>query len=237
MGLDLSDSTQVIWLPLDLPARELEEKARWLAPGESERAARFRFSRDRDRYVATWTGVRAVLGKVLNRDPASIQFGYGPFGKPALEPEDLARQVQFSVSHSQGMGLLALQAEDEVGVDIEAVRSVPDALAIAQRLFTAEESRVLEALPPGERDLVFARYWTGKEALLKSIGRGLSHPVNTFAVPPGELTEPLLIELGDAGARQSRWLLPMPPSLPGYVAAIATAGGPRPVRRIAPPPP
>lgn len=226
MGPEASGGTQLIWLRLDLPAQALEEMTRWLSPDERQRAARFRFSRDRNRYIAGRAGVRAALGQVLGRDPATLRFSYGPQGKPVLDRDTGATPVHFNVSHSQGVALLALHAEAELGVDIELVRPVPDALAIAERLFAEEECRVMAVLSPDERDLVFARLWTRKEALLKSIGRGLSHPANTFAVPPDELVRPVEIELRDGSARHTRWLQPTPAPPPGYVVALATAGGP-----------
>jgi 4'-phosphopantetheinyl transferase len=231
MELDLSGGTRLIWLPLDLPARELEAMSGWLSPDEHERAARFQFPRDRDRYIAGRAAMRAILGQALDRDPARIRFCYGSRGKPALEPHPL--DLHFSMSHSQGMAVLALQFHDEVGVDLEMIREVPDALSIAGRFFAPEESRVLEAATaPHERDLVFAQYWTRKEALLKSIGHGLSFPANTFVVPSGELIGPLAIALRHGDERHARWLLPTPPCPPGYVTALATAGGPRPVAQI-----
>ncbi len=236
MGLDLSGGTHLIWLPLDLPAHDVETMARRLSQDEHARAARFRFARDRHRYIVGRAWLRVVLGHALDLDPTIIRFGYGPQGKPTLDKEQAPSGVQFNMSHSQGMALLALQSHDEVGVDIEAVRPVPDAVDIARRLFTEEEGRILAAHPPDERDLTFARYWTRKEALLKSIGRGLSHPVNTFAVPEGELAGPVKVVLREGSTTYDRWLMPMPPPLSGYVAALAIGGGLRPVHQTPAPP-
>src|SRR5580692_9491374 len=55
-----------------------------LADLEKERATRFIFERDRDRYIAARGILRDLLGKYLHCTSQSIEFVYGPYGKPAL---------------------------------------------------------------------------------------------------------------------------------------------------------
>src|SRR5580704_8660219 len=64
-----------------------EARARFaasLAPEELERANRFRFERDRDRFIAGRGLLRAILGRCLEIEPARVELSYGPGGKPAL---------------------------------------------------------------------------------------------------------------------------------------------------------
>src|SRR5271163_2031526 len=65
----------------ELTLRNLEST---LAGEERARAARFIFERDRDRYIAARGILRDLLGQYLRCAPRSIEFVYGPHGKPAV---------------------------------------------------------------------------------------------------------------------------------------------------------
>src|SRR5436190_14611588 len=55
-----------------------------LSKAELERAARFHFARHRRRFINARRMLRVVLGRYLDTDPGSLQFGYGVHGKPEL---------------------------------------------------------------------------------------------------------------------------------------------------------
>jgi 4'-phosphopantetheinyl transferase len=157
--------------------------------------------------------------------PELLAFEIGPYGKPALGQASGDPRVEFSLSHSHGVGVLAVGLEDELGIDIERLRPFDDAMAIAKRLFTAEEQRVLRALPEPDRPGAFFRYWTGKEAVVKSVGRGLSQPLDGFGLRLDGAT-PEQVDVDCGGVSVARWVLSVPPLREGFVAALATAGAP-----------
>jgi 4'-phosphopantetheinyl transferase len=198
-----------------------------LSAEELERAARFRFERDRRRFVAGRAMLRTLAGAALGVEPASLQLAAGPAGKPALRGDGGAA-LRINLSRSGEVGVVALQTADEVGVDVEAVRPFPAALAIARRQFAPGEYRAVRRLAPQVRDAAFFRLWTRKEAVVKAIGRGLSQPLAAFALALDAGAVPELVRLPGAGG--SVWLLPLPDPCPGYVAAVATVGPPRAVR-------
>ena len=208
---------------LDLSASRVSRLERLLAADELARAGRFKFLRHRTRYLAGRGMLRTILGRYLDRDPAELQFRCGANGKPALQGSDDHERVRFNLSRSEGLGILAIQLNEDLGVDLECLRPFPDALQIAERLFAAEEAGVLRALPEPERSLAFFHYWTRKEAVIKSIGHGLSYPVHTFTLSPEAGTAEQLV-LPDATGMVTRWLLPVPVPAGGYLAAVATAG-------------
>src|SRR5688572_6391326 len=66
---------------------------------EHERAARFHFERDRQRFKAARSALRIVLGRYLNLPPESLVFAQTDYGKPFLtNPE--AAGVLFNLSHA-----------------------------------------------------------------------------------------------------------------------------------------
>jgi len=147
---------------------------------------------------------------VLGRDPASLRFAYGEFGKPSLQSEPSVLQdepsVRFNLSHSGELGLLAVAEHAELGVDIESNHARERGEQIARRFFAALEVEALMALPVGERDAGFLRCWTRKEAYVKALGGGLQTPLDGFAVTLGSDEPARLRWCSDPGELQ-RWTL------------------------------
>jgi 4'-phosphopantetheinyl transferase len=213
---------------LDVVPSAFEACAASLADDERARAARFVFERDRRRFVAARGILRRILGDRLGVEPGRIRFEYGPRGKPRLAGPDAP--VRFNVAHSGGHGLVVVSATADVGADLEVVRPLADAMAIAERHFSPDERSRLLALPAAEREVAFFRCWTRKEAYIKGLGEGLAHPLDAFSVglePAGTVT---LVDAGGASPGAATWSLHDVSSLPAYAAAIAARSGTAPVR-------
>ncbi|MDM0038347.1 4'-phosphopantetheinyl transferase superfamily protein [Variovorax sp. J22G21] len=169
----------VLWR-VDLDAAPAPDAVRGLSTEESNRARRFVFARDRSRYLAAHVALRQTLAGPARRHAAQLCFTAGRFGKPALA---VATGLHFNLSHSQGVGLIALSEQAEIGVDVELVRPMIDAGALAADYFDAAERDALAAIEPGpSRDLAFFRCWTRKEACLKAAGVGLGLDTRSFHV-------------------------------------------------------
>jgi 4'-phosphopantetheinyl transferase len=165
---------------VDLDTPPAPDAVRALSQAEADRARRFVFARDRSRYQAAHVALRQTLAGPARRHAAQLSFTAGRFGKPRLEA---ATDVHFNLSHSQGVGLIALSDHAEIGVDIELVRPMPDADALAANYFDEAEQAALAAVEPGPaHDLAFFRCWTRKEACLKAVGVGLGLDTRSFHV-------------------------------------------------------
>lgn len=208
---------------LDRPAAEMATLAQRLAAAEVERADRFYFERDRRRFVAGRAIVRTLLGRYLGMAAEAIRFAYGPQGKPALAAGCGDGSLTFNLSHSHDLALFAFGRGRALGVDVEWVRPLTDAVAVARRFFSPREVAVVQAAPAARRETVFLEIWTRKEAYIKALGEGLSRPLAGFSVDAGRERGPLLEVEGDA-AEAGRWRLQ--PLVPGadYVAAVAVEG-------------
>ncbi|MBA3915977.1 MAG: 4'-phosphopantetheinyl transferase superfamily protein, partial [Acidobacteriales bacterium] len=126
----------------------------------------------------------------------------------------------FNVSHSGGMILVAVASDRRVGVDIERVRSDFDVVQIAERFFSPAEHAALRKVPlPGKAEAFF-RCWTRKEAFIKALGEGLSHPLHQFDVGL-DGTEPIPLSTRPDPQEARRWSLWSLPAAAGYVAAVA----------------
>lgn len=191
-----------------------------LSMDERARADRFVQAAHRDAFVCARGFLRDVLGRVSGRAAATLRFGYGSAGKPRL---DDGTTLRFNLSHSDGVALLALTRGREVGVDVEALRAVPDALLLADRHMAASEARALRRVAPERRDAAFLRCWTLKEAYVKAVGDGLGMALDAFEV--GFDAPAPRLRLLPSGATPEDWSLEAIDPGPGYVGALAREAG------------
>jgi 4'-phosphopantetheinyl transferase len=98
---------------------------------------------------------------------------YGKKGKPYLN-----NGLFFNISHSGDYVILGI-AEEEIGVDIEQIRSHKKSLA--EQCFTEIER---EWLDKQESEEAFFILWTAKESIMKGSGLGFSLPPKSFSVRP-----------------------------------------------------
>jgi len=189
-----------------------------LAPDEKARADRFHFPRDRNAFVATRGVLRDLLAKYVSRNPAELMFDYGARGKPSLRGAP-KHPVQFNVSRSYGLALLAFTLERSVGVDIELIRPDFGGIEIAERYFSPPEIRELKSLPSALSSEGFFLCWTRKEAYVKARGEGLQIPLDSFQITltPGK---PERLESADS----SRWSLRSLTPGPRYAGALVAEG-------------
>lgn len=204
---------------LDLPPVSLDEAYAVLAGDEIERARRYKFPRDRRRFIAARSFLRRTLAEYLSVSPS---FVYGAFGKPGLSPRPDIARMEFNLSHSGDIALLAI-TRGPVGVDVEQVILVSELQRMASRFFSAYENAALNEVPPDTRDFAFYRCWTRKEAFLKALGHGLAHPLDSFDVSLDEKRPRLVAVRGDREA-PSKWTLFHLCPAPGYVAARVVEG-------------
>ncbi len=138
-----------------------------LTAEERARASRFVFDRDRTRFVAGRAAKRVILAGYTGGAPEALLFELGPHGKPHL-----SAGPAFSYSSSGACGLLAAGGDRPLGVDVERIREVLDAAALARGVFTPEELAAWRTTG-GDGCASFLRVWTRKEAILKALGLGL----------------------------------------------------------------
>lgn len=232
----LAEGDVHVWrADLNCTEAALETYASLLTADELARAARFRFDRDRRRFVAARGALRVTLSRYLQLAPEQICFAYNAYGKPALSAVFDDSRLRFNVSHAHELALYAVTRGCEVGVDVEFTNTAFNSnggsdragdvcLELAEQFFAPVEAATLRALPEAMRTQAFFNCWTRKEAYIKAVGQGLSHPLDSFAVSliPGEAAR-LSGTDGDHEPYAPWSLIELQPGN-GYVAALAVAG-------------
>ena len=190
-----------------------------LTDDEQARAGRFLREDDRDRSIAARAALRLVLAGTLGRDPRAVALRPDAAGKPHLAPMG-HDTLSFNVSHSGDWALVVVAPGPRVGVDVEAMRPIPDPLSLARLHFAAAETGALASLPSDARLAAFYACWTRKEAFVKALGAGLGFGLARFtvAVPPQPAA---LLAIDGSTGEARRWSLVDLPFGSDTAAALA----------------
>ncbi|MBY3222632.1 4'-phosphopantetheinyl transferase family protein [Rhizobium laguerreae] len=190
---------------------------RWmqsLSPDERERAATYRFERDRASFIAGRYVLRQLLSVHTGTSPSKLVLSPDKHGKLRLEGDD---RLQFSLANADGLVAVAVASGcDQLGIDCERVDTEIEAAAV-DSYCSADERRRLAELPAPERGRAAVALWTLKESHLKALGVGLREdPFNVaFSWNDGI---PVMVDGGD---RDRRWHHRLVESGSQHVVALA----------------
>lgn len=193
-----------------------------LSPDELQRARGFATTLLRRRFTIFRGSLRVVLGLYHDQQPECLEFRYGEFGKPELA--EVSGALEFSLTHSDDVALIAVANNRRVGVDIERVRAVEDAARIVERFFAPSEREAFLRELDYCREEAFLRAWTRKEAYLKGIGEGLAFALDRVEVSLASGEPPRLIRVEGRPDEPANWsLIDLEPRV-GYLGTLAVEG-------------
>lgn len=138
-----------------------------LSPIEVQRAERYLQLKDRNRFIISRSLLKYVLAKETGLDISKIQFEKSSSHKPYL-PSDLL--VFFNVSHTGNYAVIAV-GDCEMGVDLEFIDNQFDFTEIIPNVFNDSEIHLIRTSK--DPIISFYKLWTRKEAIVKSIGKGI----------------------------------------------------------------
>lgn len=204
-----------------------------LAPEERERLSRIQTETGAKEFLLGRALIRCALGLRTATAPTAWKLVVAPRGKVSARSE-AGPAPDFSLSHADGLVVLAIGELDGVGVDIENRARINQIAPSASKFLAPDEqSALLGHNGLGARP-TFIEIWTLKEAYAKALGLGLSLPFETFAF---ELTAPGRISLRDAANPDcSAWRFWQFDLGQDFVGALALKGGAAPteVQRMIP---
>jgi surfactin synthase thioesterase subunit/phosphopantetheinyl transferase len=219
-ALALNDGEVHLWFaPLPQPAEVFEELAASCTEDERCRASRLLLEAPRRDFLAAHGILRRILARYLGEPPRAITMTTESAGKPELKAQKGQVPIRFNLSHTSGGLLVGVTRGADIGVDLERLRPMSDAVRIAQQFFALQECQAVERADNDLREGVFFRCWTRKEAYLKARGDGLSFPLDRFAVSLDEVPRLLWMD-GEPLAAVEWWLAEVRPE-PDYLGAVA----------------
>ncbi|MER5399783.1 4'-phosphopantetheinyl transferase superfamily protein [Streptomyces sp. NPDC002599] len=155
----------------------------WLTAALLDPALRTLLGRDWPRYrqhpapagrlilAVSRTVLKHTAAQVLQVPPGRLDLAYLPGGRPVLR--GLGADLQVSLAHTDELIVVGVSRVGPLGVDAEPAGRRISLPALCEHVCTAEEARLLEALPEQERTRTFLRLWTLKEAYAKALGHGM----------------------------------------------------------------
>ena len=231
----LTEHAVHVWrVALDDEAR-VDASWRLLSPDEQARAQRLHLAAHRRRFVLAHGALRALLAGYLDAAPSAITYVVGAHGKPSLAARDgTCANVEFNLSHSEDIALIAVARGQPVGVDVQHWSEAVEHLRLAERFFSPHERDALRALTQEAEQVAGAFFaaWTRKEAYVKATGYGIARGLHHFDVTlaPGEHAR-LLADRLDPEA-PTRWSMTALEPAPRYSAAVVVASPLREVERF-----
>ncbi|MDC9835835.1 4'-phosphopantetheinyl transferase family protein [Rhizobium binxianense] len=193
------------------------DRNRWmqsLSQDERDRAATYRFERDRASFIAGRYLLRRLLSVHTRTGPSMVALSPDKYGKLRLEGHDTP---QFSLANAEGLVAVAVASGcDHVGIDCERADAEIEEAAW-DNYCSADEWRRLAELPARERARAAVALWALKESHLKALGVGLrENPSNVvFSWKDGI---PVMIDGSD---RDRRWHHRLIESGSQHVVALA----------------
>lgn len=195
-----------------------------LSSDEFARAERFHKKDDANRFIQQRTTLRWILGWYLGMHPGNVHFDYTPLGKPKLHKPTNKQNLDFNITHSGEIMLVALTTGQNVGIDAERIRPMFDMKRMIELYFSPSEIEQLASYSESNRMAAFFCVWTRKEAVLKAIGEGLQLPLDKIEVScdPEETRLSLMIP-AELRSPSDYQLFSFQPA-DSYVAALAAEG-------------
>ncbi|MCL6494722.1 MAG: 4'-phosphopantetheinyl transferase superfamily protein [Ignavibacterium sp.] len=147
-----------------------------------EYSNRFVREEDRRRSIMTQYFLRKFLSYYLQVDFDKVAISYSKSGKPYLN-DKINSNLKFNYSHSGDYIVYAFTTDNEIGIDIEKIKDIPEIDELSRTHFSDEEQLIyFELKNPEEKKRLFYKIWTRKEALLKAEGSGITIDLKSLTV-------------------------------------------------------
>ncbi|MCL2051128.1 MAG: 4'-phosphopantetheinyl transferase superfamily protein [Lachnospiraceae bacterium] len=167
--------------------------SKWLAyvtPGQQERLNRFRFREDFLRSLFGEAMIRTVAGEIISVSPEKLNISR-PKGEKPFFPD--YPELHFNISHS-GEWVICAIGDTQVGIDIEEINNKAVSSSLIKKVLSEKEQEYMDQIADEQRNAVFYRFWTIKEAYVKCVGRGLRISLNKIDIDLGRKTIYLIDE-------------------------------------------
>ena len=164
-------------IPKNIESHLFKQLSNLVSNEKKERMKRLLNSCDVNRTLIGDLLIRSLICQKYKINNEEIRFIYNEYGKPFVENFS---DFHFNLSHS-GEWVVCTTANFNVGIDIEKVSEI-EALELANEFFSEEEFYDIYNINPDEQISYFYDLWTLKESYIKTIGKGLYIPLNSFSI-------------------------------------------------------
>lgn len=140
----------------------------YLDDSELNRAKRYHFEKDRNRFIICRVLLKFVLARHTRQDIANIQIDTNSNKKPYLISD---KTIHFNLSHTEDLALIALY-DSAIGIDLEIKNSDYKFQDVLTHVYSNAEIKYI--LNSENQINTFYKFWTRKEAIVKATGIGIN---------------------------------------------------------------
>ena len=160
----------------DISDSDVEQFIAQLPQWRREQALAFKHQQGRKECALAYILLRHALREEFGIDE-DVEFEYSEHGKPSLRGRS---DIYFNMSHCR-QAVACIVGTTPVGIDVECKGRYKEQLA----RHVMNEEELSQIASSTDRDTVFTRLWTQKEAILKLTGEGVSSDMkNTISRHP-----------------------------------------------------
>lgn len=168
--------TYILKIDRNIEKDDFDRLLSWVSEEKKERILRFHRFEDAQRTLLGDVLARYAICKRLGVRNMDLVFGTNEYGKPVLhEPNG----IHFNISHSGNWVVCAVD-DNVVGIDVEMIKPID--FKIVERFFSRDEYISFVNQPEEMKLQYFYMIWTLKESYIKTEGKGLSIPLNSFTI-------------------------------------------------------
>ena len=168
--------TYILKIDRNIEKDDFNRLLSFVSKEKKERISRFHRFEDAQRTLLGDALARYAICKRLGIRNRDLVFGANEYDKPVLlEPNG----IHFNISHSGNWVVCAVD-DNAIGIDVEMIKPID--FKIAERFFSRDEYISLINQPEEMKLTNFYMIWTLKESYIKTEGKGLSIPLNSFTI-------------------------------------------------------
>ncbi len=165
----------------------LEAFTTLMSPDEADRANRYFYPKDKNRFIISRGALRIILSRYMNIPPTAVEFEIGENKKPHIKNN--ATGLHFNLSHSGDWILLAV-SNSTVGADVEFINPDYGYQEVLADNFSTAEISYINRKSSLER---FFMLWTRKESLTKATAKGLDEDLKLIPSLDGDQLIPATV--------------------------------------------
>jgi 4'-phosphopantetheinyl transferase len=192
-----------------------------MSDDERHRASRFVRYPDAIRFAVCRSVLRNCLSAAIGQSAHLIRFVSSASGRPSLYADRTIATIDFNVSHSEDLALIAWSGTRRVGVDIESHRGALNWESQIPSVFGTADMLQFTAATPAQRRGLFFDIWVAKEALLKADGVGIGARLSEFSVASDNPRSPMVQGFTELGIKLRQFDASWLRNIDGYAACLA----------------
>ncbi|MFZ4404858.1 MAG: 4'-phosphopantetheinyl transferase family protein [Pseudobdellovibrionaceae bacterium] len=178
----------------------------------------------KNKYSQTRYELKKVIADILYNPGHKISLSQILFstikeGKPVLSNKSHDVDLDFNLSHSDDFFVAVFSKQGQVGVDIQKIKPIKNINKIAERIFSKDEVLYLKKIEDNNKQQeVFARLWSAREAIVKTIGGSIIKDGPKIKIDPQSFQ---INKCSVDETMEKQWRLDFLSSPPGYVCAVS----------------